>query len=64
MADPNNPGRGGDHIALAIEVGEHPEPVGEMKRIYQLLPKIYPVVQAYFAPIPSYPGGQWTWGPI
>jgi uncharacterized Ntn-hydrolase superfamily protein len=34
IADPNNPGRGNDHIALAIEVGEHPEPVGEMKRIY------------------------------
>lgn len=34
IADPNNPGRGGDHIALAIEVGEHPEPVGEMKRVY------------------------------
>src|SRR5262249_14943356 len=25
---------GGDFIALAIEVGEHPEPVAEMKRIY------------------------------
>ena len=34
IADPNNPGRGGDNIALAIEVGEHAEPVGEMKRIY------------------------------
>jgi uncharacterized Ntn-hydrolase superfamily protein len=34
IADPNDPGRGGDHIALAIEVGEHEEPVGEMKRIY------------------------------
>jgi uncharacterized Ntn-hydrolase superfamily protein len=34
IADPNNPGRGGDNIALAIEVGEHPEPVGEMKRIF------------------------------
>ena len=34
IADPNNPGRGGDYIALAIEVGEHAEPVGEMKRIY------------------------------
>ena len=34
IADPNDPGRGGDHIALAIEVGEHPEPVGEMKRIF------------------------------
>jgi uncharacterized Ntn-hydrolase superfamily protein len=34
VADPNDPGRGNDHIALAIEVGEHPEPVAEMKRIY------------------------------
>jgi uncharacterized Ntn-hydrolase superfamily protein len=34
IADPQDPGRGGDYIALAIEVGEHPEPVGEMKRIY------------------------------
>src|SRR5437588_7891769 len=34
IADPNDPGRGNDHIALAIEIGEHPEPVAEMKRIY------------------------------
>jgi uncharacterized Ntn-hydrolase superfamily protein len=34
VADPNDPGRGNDHITLAIEVGEHPEPVAEMKRIY------------------------------
>ncbi len=34
IADPNDPGRGGDHISLAIEVGEHAEPVAEMKRIY------------------------------
>ena len=34
IADPKNPGRGGDFIALAIEVGEHAEPVAEMKRIY------------------------------
>ena len=34
IADPNDPGRGNDFIALAIEVGEHAEPVGEMKRIY------------------------------
>lgn len=34
IADPTNPGRGGDNIALAIEVGEHAEPVAEMKRIY------------------------------
>jgi len=35
IADPNDPGRGGDYIALAIEVGEHPDPVAEMKRIYE-----------------------------
>ena len=34
VADPNTPGRGGDNIAIAIEVGENPEPVAEMKRIY------------------------------
>jgi uncharacterized Ntn-hydrolase superfamily protein len=34
IADPNDPGRGGDYISLAIEVGEHAEPVAEMKRIY------------------------------
>lgn len=34
IADPNDPGRGGDYIALAIEVGENPEPVAELKRIY------------------------------
>jgi uncharacterized Ntn-hydrolase superfamily protein len=34
VADPNNPGRGGDHISLAIEVGEHEHPIAEMKRIY------------------------------
>ena len=34
IADPNDPGRGDDYIALAIEVGEHPEPVAELKRIY------------------------------
>lgn len=34
VADPNDPGRGNDHITIAIEVGEHPEPVAEMKRIY------------------------------
>jgi uncharacterized Ntn-hydrolase superfamily protein len=34
IADPNDPGRGGDYITLAIEVGEHAEPVAEMKRIY------------------------------
>ncbi len=35
IADPNDPGRGGDFITLAIEVGENPSPVAEMKRIYE-----------------------------
>ena len=34
VADPENPGRGGDHISLAIDVGEHDQPVEELKRIY------------------------------
>ena len=34
VADPKDPGRGGDHISLSIDVGEHAEPVAEMKRIY------------------------------
>lgn len=34
VADPNDPGRGGDHISLAIEVGEHDDPIAELKRIY------------------------------
>lgn len=34
IADPEDPGRGGDHISLAIEVGEHAEPLQELKRIY------------------------------
>jgi uncharacterized Ntn-hydrolase superfamily protein len=34
VADPNQPGRGGDHISLAIDVGEHENPIEELKRIY------------------------------
>jgi len=34
VADPNDPGRGGDHLAVSIDVGEHEQPVAEMKRIY------------------------------
>jgi uncharacterized Ntn-hydrolase superfamily protein len=34
IADPNDPGRGNDYIALAIEVGEHADPVSELQRIY------------------------------
>ena len=34
VADPNNPGRGGDHLSVSIDVGEHPHPVEELKRVY------------------------------
>jgi uncharacterized Ntn-hydrolase superfamily protein len=34
VADPNDPGRGGDHLSASIDVGEHPTPVQELKRIY------------------------------
>jgi uncharacterized Ntn-hydrolase superfamily protein len=34
IADPRDPGRGGDHLSLSIDVGEHPHPVAELKRIY------------------------------
>lgn len=34
IADPNDPGRGGDHLSVSIDVGEHPHPVQELKRIY------------------------------
>lgn len=34
VADPRDPGRGGDHISIAIDVGEHAEPVAELKRVY------------------------------
>ena len=36
VADPDHPGRGGDQLAVSIDVGEHPTPVAEMKRIYYL----------------------------
>jgi uncharacterized Ntn-hydrolase superfamily protein len=34
VADPKNPGRGGDNISLSIDVGQHENPVEELKRIY------------------------------
>lgn len=34
VADPNDRGRGNDHISLSIDVGEHEHPIAEMKRIY------------------------------
>lgn len=34
VADPNDPGRGGDHLSVSIDVGEHQDPVAELRRIY------------------------------
>ncbi len=34
VADPNDPGRGGDHLSVSIDVGEHEDPVAELRRIY------------------------------
>jgi spermidine synthase len=33
----------------------------ECRRINRLLRGVFPVVQAYTACVPTYPGGQWTW---
>lgn len=35
VADPNDPGRGGDHLSVSIDVGEHEDPVAELERIYR-----------------------------
>lgn len=34
IANPKDPGRAGDYISVAIDVGEHQDPVAELKRIY------------------------------
>jgi uncharacterized Ntn-hydrolase superfamily protein len=35
VADPNDPGRGGDYLSVSIDVGEHTQPVAELLRIYR-----------------------------
>ena len=35
MADPRDPGRGGDYLSVSIDVGEHANPVEELKRVYR-----------------------------
>jgi uncharacterized Ntn-hydrolase superfamily protein len=35
VADPSDPGRGGDHLSVSIDVGEHEQPLAELKRIYR-----------------------------
>ena len=33
----------------------------EMKMMYPLLRKVFPIVSTFVGPIPSYPGGYWSW---
>lgn len=35
VADPGDPGRGGDFLSVSIDVGEHERPLEELKRIYR-----------------------------
>ena len=33
----------------------------EMKMMYSLLKKVFPITTAFIGPIPTYPGGNWSW---
>jgi spermidine synthase len=33
----------------------------EIQKMYRLLHKVFPVVKPYVGPIPTYPGGYWSW---
>ena len=33
----------------------------EIKNIYSLLKKVFPIVKSYTSPVPTYPGGYWAW---
>jgi len=33
----------------------------EMKAMYALLKKVFPVIHPYVGPMPTYPGGYWSW---
>ena len=33
----------------------------EMKMMYTLLKKVFPITTAFIGPIPTYPGGNWSW---
>ncbi|MBQ3311587.1 polyamine aminopropyltransferase [bacterium] len=33
----------------------------EIKNIYSLLKKVFPIVRGYTSPVPTYPGGYWSW---
>jgi spermidine synthase len=33
----------------------------EVTLMYSMLKKVFPIVNSYVAPIPTYPGGYWSW---
>ena len=47
-----------------IMVAQSESPVAnedEIKHMYKLLKKVFPIVSSYTSPIPTYPGGYWAW---
>lgn len=47
-----------------IMVAQSESPVAnedEIKHMYSLLKKVFPIVSSYTSPIPTYPGGYWAW---
>lgn len=47
-----------------IAVAQSESPVvnkTEIKKIYDLLKKVFPITAAYASPVPTYPGGYWAW---
>lgn len=47
-----------------IMVAQSESPIAdkkEMKAMYKLLNKVFPIVKPYLGPIPTYPGGFWSW---
>lgn len=47
-----------------IMVAQSESPIAdkkEMKQMYKLLNKVFPIVKPYIGPVPTYPGGFWSW---
>lgn len=49
-----------DGIFSAQTESPFADPEG-VQKIYTLLRKVFPITQAYVAPIPTYPAGYWSW---
>ena len=48
----------------AIVTAQSESPIAdkpEMKAMYSLLHKVFPIVKPYVGPVPTYPGGFWSW---